>query len=89
MVINENADPSVHDAGLKVLTGPESVELGFFQRVKLRLFGVVNVGDRMDEGWSSSLPFYAFRCEKHGLQFVYPVGHAKLLLCPKCALVLA
>ena len=85
MVINENADPSVHDAGSKVLPGPESIELGFYQMMKLRLFGVVNVGDRMDEGWNSSLPFYAFRCKRHGLQFGYPVGYAKLLLCPECS----
>ena len=84
--INDHADLSIQDAGSKVQTGPESVELGFIQRMKLRFFGIVNVGDRMDEGWSSSLPFYAFRCKKHGLQIGYPVGHAKLLLCPECSI---
>jgi len=57
-----------HDAGSKVQTGPDSIDLGFIPRLKLRLFGIVNVGDRMVEGWSSSLPVYAFRCKKHGLQ---------------------
>ena len=89
MVANDHTDPSSFNAGSKVQTGPESIDLGFIQRMKLGLFGFVNVGDRMDEGWISSLPLYAFRCEKHGLQFGYPVGHAKLLLCPKCALALA
>lgn len=85
MVINDHSDPSVHYAGSEVQTGSESIDLGFFQRMKLRFFGSVNIGDRMDEGWSSSLPLYVFRCEKHGLQCGYPVGHAKLLLCPECS----
>ena len=85
MVVNDHTDTSIQDAGSNVRTTPVSIELGFIQRLKLRLFGVVSVGDRMDEGWSSSLPLFAFRCEKHGLQFGYPVGHSKLLLCPECA----
>ncbi len=84
MVINDHPDPSFQDAGPEMKTGPESVDLGFFQRMKLRFFGIVNVGDRMDEGWSSSLPLYAFRCEKHGLQIGYPMSHAKLLICSEC-----
>jgi len=85
MVINDHIDTSIRDAGSNVRITPESIELGFIQRMKLRLFGIVNVGDRMDEGWSSSLPLFAFRCKKHGLQFEYPIGHSKLLLCPECA----
>ena len=85
MVIDDHKDPSIQDAGSDVRTTPESIELGFIQRMKLRLFGIVKVGDRMDDGWSSSLPLYAFRCKKHGLQFEYPIGHLKLLLCPECA----
>ncbi len=85
MVINDHPDPSSFHAGPEVQTGPESIDLGFIQRMKLRLFGMVNVGDRRNEGWSSSLPLYAFKCEKHGLQIGYPVGHSKLLLCPECS----
>ena len=85
MVINDQAHPSMLDVGSEVQTDPESIDLGFFQRMKLRLFGIVNVGDRMDEGWSSSLPVYAFRCKEHGLQTAYPVGYSKLLFCPECS----
>jgi hypothetical protein len=45
---------------------------------------MVQVGDHMEEGWKTSLPVYAFRCEKHGLQLGYPRGYAQLLLCPEC-----
>ena len=70
--------------GPEVQIGPESIDLGFIQRMKLRFFGIVNIGDRMDEGWSSSLPVYAFRCKTHGLQIGYPNGYSKVLVCPEC-----
>jgi hypothetical protein len=85
VVINDQADPSMLDVGSEVQIGPKSIELSFIQQMKLRLFGLVNVDDRMEEGWRSSLPVYAFRCKEHGLQTAYPVGHAKLLLCPECS----
>ena len=85
MTINDQIDPFIQGTISKVRITPELVELGFIQRVKLRLFGTVKVGYRMDEGWSSSLPLYAFRCKKHGLQFGYPMGYSKLLICPECA----
>jgi hypothetical protein len=84
VVINEHANPSILDNGSKAQTSPDSFELGLIQRIKLRLFGRVNVGDRMEEGWISSLPFFAFRCKTHGLQFGYLTGFAKLLICPEC-----
>lgn len=85
MTVSDHIDPSIQDAGSNVRTTPESIELGFIQRMKLRLFGIVNVGDRLNEGWSSSLPLYAFICKKHGLQFGYPMGYSNLMLCPECA----
>ena len=85
MIINDQADPSMLDAESKVQIGPESIELSFIQLMKLRLFGLVKIGERMDEGWRSSLPLYTFRCKEHGLQTAYPVGYAKLLLCPECS----
>lgn len=85
MVINENADPSILNATSKVQTGQESFELSFIQRIKMRLLGSVKVGDRKEEGWISNLPFYAFRCRTHGLQYGYLAGFAKLLICPECS----
>ena len=85
MVFQDHTEKSILETHSNLQKSPYSVELTFFQRMKLNFFGMVNVGVRMVEGWSSSLPVYAFRCKEHGLQFVYPVGYAKLLLCPECA----
>jgi hypothetical protein len=35
-------------------------------------------------GWKAAVPFYAFRCEKHGIVVNYPAGHMEKLLCPFC-----
>ena len=80
----EHIDPFIQDTSLIVENTSESIKLSFIQRIILRLFGHVRIGERMKEGWSSSLPLYAFRCEEHGLQCNHPIGHAEYLLCPEC-----
>jgi len=35
-------------------------------------------------GWSGFLPFYHFKCDKHGDQISYPQGYKKILRCPQC-----
>jgi hypothetical protein len=60
------------------------MRLSFFQRVKLRLGGCVYVGDRMREGWRGPIPFYAFRCPRHGVVEDYEHGFSRYLCCPKC-----
>ena len=42
------------------------------------------VGYSTREGWSGALPFYSFKCEKHGLVCDYPHGHYLRLSCPLC-----
>ena len=84
MVSNDHTDPAIHDAGSEVQTGPESLDFGFFKRIKLRLFGSIYVGERRERGWISTLPSYVFECKEHGLQFGYPTGYSKRLLCPEC-----
>ncbi len=61
-----------------------SVELSVLQRLMLRLFGSVHVGDVQREGWRRSLPLYAFRCVRHGVVLNYAMGFDSLLLCPIC-----
>jgi hypothetical protein len=34
--------------------------------------------------WKKALPFYAFRCEKHGVVENYLHGYGRYLGCPKC-----
>ena len=84
MVFQEQSDSSILDTRSDVQKSLFSVELSFVQRIKLRLFGNVYVGDRLEERWNSSIPCYAFMCKEHGLQIGYAVGYANLLLCPKC-----
>jgi len=49
--------------------------LSLWQRLKMQLSGYVYVGDRQRPGWTGSLPFYAFKCEKHGIVQDYPHGY--------------
>jgi hypothetical protein len=84
MVIQDQTETTILDTRSKVQLPHYYSELNFIQRIKLRLNGMVHVGDHMEEGWKTSLPYYAFRCEKHGLQLDYPSGHAQKLLCPDC-----
>ena len=80
----EHIDPLTQDDNFILEDIPEPIELRFFQRMRLRLFGRICIGEQMNKGWSSSLPLYAFKCEKHGLQINHPVGHGGYLLCPEC-----
>ena len=42
------------------------------------------VEHRKMPGWSGFLPFYHFKCRKHGDQISYPQGHKEKLICPQC-----
>jgi len=42
------------------------------------------VEHRKMPGWSGFLPFYHFKCDKHGDQISYPHGHKEKLRCPQC-----
>ena len=44
----------------------------------------VYVEHRQLEGWKGPLPFYRFRCRKHGLVESSLHGHYKILRCPEC-----
>ncbi|MCX6642072.1 MAG: hypothetical protein NTV15_01620 [Candidatus Bathyarchaeota archaeon] len=61
-----------------------SSSISSYQILKLRLSGSVHIGDFMLPGWSGKLPFYAFKCEKHGFVANYPEGHDEILRCPFC-----
>ena len=84
MVIQDHAETHIQDTRSNVQLPFDTSGLSFSQRIKLRLYGRVHVGDNMEEGWKTSLPVYAFRCRKHGLQLGYASGYAQLLLCPEC-----
>jgi len=62
------------------------VKLTLFQKIILKLNGRVFIENRVKPGWSDSLPFYAFKCDEHGLVEDYPHGYEKRLECPKCGL---
>jgi len=84
MVFHEGTETPILGTRSKVQLPPDYTKLSLSQRIKLRLNGMVQVGDHMEEGWKTSLPVYVFRCEKHGLQLGYLSGYAQLLLCSEC-----
>ena len=54
------------------------------QKISLKILGKINLGRYKRHGWKSTLPFYLFKCPKHGLQISYPMGWKKLLICSEC-----
>ena len=44
----------------------------------------VYVEHRQLEGWKGPLPFYRFRCPKHGMVESYLHGYYEVLRCPEC-----
>ncbi len=63
----------------------QKIELTLFQKITLKLNGRVFTGNRTKPGWTGSLPFYAFKCDEHGLVEDYVHGYEGRLECPKCA----
>ena len=59
-------------------------ELGWWKRLQINRGNPVPVGKQTRLGWSGSLMFYAFKCDKHGIVESYLQGHSKTLRCPKC-----
>ena len=84
MVIQEHTEAPILGTRSNVQLPFDTSGLTFSQRIKLRLNGMVYVGDHREVGWKRSIPVYVFRCRKHGLQQSYPVGFAQRLLCPEC-----
>lgn len=62
------------------------MKITLYQRLKLRLGHIVYLEHKTRPGWKGSLPFYAFRCKKHGIAEDYPHGHDERLYCPECTL---
>jgi hypothetical protein len=59
------------------------MKLTLRQRIVLRLTGRVYLEHRTRPGWSGALPFYAFRCPRHGIVVDYPHGYSDRLDCPR------
>jgi len=62
----------------------EQPKLGLLKRLLVRLGFSVYVGHRSKPGWTGELPFYAFRCNEHGVVIDYPHGFHGVLYCPLC-----
>jgi len=71
----------------KFLEYPYNIKtINLLKKIKIKLFGYARLGNYKLEGWKNPLPFYAFKCEKHGLQITYTTGWEKKLICNKCIL---
>lgn len=60
------------------------MKLTFWQKLQLKLSGHTFLEYRKRPGWRGHLPFYVFKCEKHGLMIDYPHGFDERLDCIKC-----
>jgi hypothetical protein len=58
--------------------------LTLLRHLQLRLFGYAYVGHKKLPGWKGPLPFYAFKCDVHGIVEDYPHGYDRRLDCPLC-----
>ena len=63
---------------------PSLKKLNLWQNFKIRAFGSIFINNVQLEEWKDLLPFYAFRCHKHGTQIGYPSGWRNTLSCPLC-----
>ena len=63
MVFQEHSDMLILDNPSNAHTRFTSVKLSFIQEIKLHFFGVAYVGDHLDEGWCSTISFYACKCK--------------------------
>ena len=59
-------------------------KLNWSQRLLVSRGFHVAVGKRQLPGWSGSLMFYAFKCDKHGIVENYAQGFREVLRCPEC-----
>ena len=84
MVFQEHSDTPILDNPSNVHTRLTAVKLSFIQKVKLRFFDIAYVGDHIEVGWLSKIPLYAFKCKQHNLQYGYPIGQSRLLICNEC-----
>jgi hypothetical protein len=60
------------------------VELKLLDRLRLMLQGYVYLEDRTSPSWEKALPFYVFKCHKHGNVVDYTHGYSGKLVCPLC-----
>jgi len=42
------------------------------------------IGHFMKDGWKGEVPFYLFKCRKHGYVISHEKGFSKELRCPEC-----
>ena len=54
------------------------------ERIRIQLQGHVYIGEEKKEGWKESVPFYMFKCPKHGYVKNYVKGFEERLECPEC-----
>lgn len=62
----------------------DSLNLSFFQRLRLRIFGSVYVEHRKKNSWNNALPHYIAKCKTHGYFIAIERGFEKELRCPEC-----
>jgi hypothetical protein len=59
-------------------------KLSIFDMLRILLTGTSYIGNYKNKGWKDSLPFYAFKCPKHGIITNHVKEYNKRLECPKC-----
>jgi len=60
------------------------VKVGFWKKLKLKLFGRVYIGHIERPEWRAPLPIYLLKCGEHGYYVDYPHGYTQYFECPRC-----
>ena len=63
---------------------PSIMKLSLNQRLHLRIFGHAFVETRPHPVTGKNIDYYVIKCEKHGLQVTYLMGHEEELIRPEC-----
>ena len=62
----------------------KTISLSIWQKLILLVKRRVFIGYEIQQDWRRSLPIYAFRCPRHGIQTDYKHGFYERLDCPLC-----
>ena len=73
----------------KLLNIMGDYKISFYQRIKMGIFKKVFINDIYLSENNVTISLYAFKCRQHGIQFAYPSGWRKVLLCSECIASLA
>ena len=62
----------------------DQIHLNWWQKLQLKILGYAYIGKWPYPGTGKMTEWYAFYCEKHGMQVNYPAGYKEKFSCGRC-----